>query len=400
MLPSARGVEMSLQPDRAIVEKVFQWLVDGAPGAPTPMATIARMCTELVTAGVPVARCEAFVRTLHPHIAGRSFVWTPERPDVEVREQTYAFLTSTEFLQNPVSEVFKSGAAVRHRISEETNSLALISALRAEGYTDFYAGPLKFMSGQVHAITFATRAPGGFSPEHLDALAHVLRPLSRVGETFALMRTATNLLATYVGKNTGERVLSGKILRGDVDAIRSVLWFSDLRNFTALSAEIGPGKIIGVLNELFDCQVPAIEAHRGEVLKFIGDGMFAVFPLDMGRSEQETCDAALAAAEQAFAALDRRNANKSADAPAIDFGLALHVGEVAYGNVGGAGRLDFTCIGPAVNLAARLEGLSSKMKRRIVVSQEFAALTTKKLETLGTFELKGVPGAVEAFSPV
>lgn len=391
------------------VQRCFDWLVDGAPGAPNPIETIARMCPDLIAAGIPLDRVEAFVRTLHPHIVGRSFVWTRASAQVHVKENSYAFLASPAFLQNPVSEVFKSGVAVRHRLAAGSgNGLELLDALAHEGFTDFYAGPLAFLNGTVHAITFATKAPGGFSDQHIADLDQILRPLSRVAEIFALSRTAVNLLNTYVGRGTGERVMSGKIVRGDMESIRCALWFSDLRDFTSLSAQLGPGRIIGVLNELFDCQVPAIEAHGGEVLKFMGDGLLAVFPLGMDKSDSATCDGALAAAREAFAALDALNSRchdhphdgHAADAhPHLSFGVSLHVGEVAYGNIGGAGRLDFTCIGPAVNLASRLEGLTGKLKRRIIVSAEFRQLMSAPLVSLGSFELKGVPGTVEAFAP-
>lgn len=382
-----------------LVQRCFDWLVDGAPGATGPVETLARMCPELVAAGIPLERLEALVRTLHPHIVGRSFLWTRDSGRVEVRENSWAFLKSPAFLENPVSAVFASGKPARHRLGGAgAPNGALLDGLAREGFTDFYAGPLTFLDGTAHAITFATKAPGGFTDEHIAGIEHILRPLSRVAEVFALSRTAVNLLNTYVGRGAGERVLSGKIVRGDMESIRCALWFSDLRDFTSLSAHLGPGRIIGVLNELFDCQVPAIEAHGGEVLKFMGDGLLAVFPFCMGPSDRQVCDGALEAARQAYAALDARNARPGAE-PTLRFGVALHVGDVAYGNIGGASRLDFTCIGPAVNLAARLEGLTSKLARRVVVSAEFAALTTAPLTQLGTFELKGVPAAVEAFAP-
>ncbi|MBI1944229.1 MAG: adenylate/guanylate cyclase domain-containing protein [Deltaproteobacteria bacterium] len=381
------------------VQRCFDWLVDGAPGAPTPADTVARLCPELVAAGIPLHRVEAFVRTLHPHIVGRSFVWTHGSDGVVVRENSYAFLSSPAFLENPVSAVFADGKPARHRLADASARRGeLLDGLAREGFTDFYAGPLRFLNGTVHAITFATKAPSGFTDEHVGALDQILRPLSRVAEIFALSRTAVNLLNTYVGRGTGERVMSGKIVRGDMESIRCALWFSDLRDFTGLSARLPPGRIIGVLNELFDCQVPAIEAHGGEVLKFMGDGLLAVFPTGMGPSDREVCDGALLAAREAFAALDARNARADA-VPPITFGVALHVGDVAYGNIGGAGRLDFTCIGSAVNLAARLEGLTGKLGRRVVVSAEFAALASGAPVRLGAFELKGVPGQVEAFAP-
>ena len=227
----------------------------------------------------------------------------------------------------------------------------------------------------------------------MATIRRILRPLSRVAEIFALQRVASNLLNTYVGRNSGDRILSGRIMRGDIETLRAVIWFSDLRGFTSISARLAPRAIIDVLNELFECQVPAIEKHGGEVLKFIGDGLLAIFPFD-DDVDKRAADA-IAAASDAFAALDARNA---ASTDPIRFGLALHVGEVAYGNIGGASRLDFTAIGPAVNVASRLEGLTGKLDRRVVVSSELAAHVRVPLEDLGTFELKGVPDPQRVFT--
>lgn len=376
------------------VQELFDWLVDGAPGATTPAQVVSRVCESLLRAGVPLTRTEAFVRTLHPHIAGRSFLWEPGVPTAVV-ERSYAFLHSESFLKGPVAAVFRTGQPVRLHPAGDPRAHGLDGA--PEDCTDYYASPLRFLSGQSHAVTFATRAPGGFSAADLAAIERVMPPLARVGEIMALARTATNLLDTYVGHGAGGRILAGKILRGDTETLRAVIWFSDLRGFTALSSQVEPREIIQVLNQLFDCQVPAIEKRGGEVLKFIGDGLLAILPLQ-GEANQGQCDAMLEAADEAFLALAAHNAQVPKER-AIRFGLALHVGEVAYGNIGGASRLDFTCIGPAVNLAARLEGLTGKLHRDVVLSAEFARHTTRPLEPLGTFELKGVPGPQQAFCP-
>jgi adenylate cyclase len=274
------------------------------------------------------------------------------------------------------------------------DDFGILHDLKAEGFTDYLCAPLSFLSGETHAATFVTRAPGGFTDAHLATIRRMLRPLSRVAEIFALRRVAANLLSTYVGHDCGERILKGRIMRGDVETLRAVIWFSDLRGFTSMSARLTPREIIDVLNELFECQVPAIEKHGGEVLKFIGDGLLGIFTYSNDVTTR--CHDALAAAADAFAALDARNAKSASP---IRFGLALHVGEIAYGNIGGASRLDFTAIGPAVNVAARLEGLTSGLDKRVVVSAEFAANAQVDLDDLGPFELKGVPDPQHVFTP-
>lgn len=379
------------------VSAVFDWLVDGAPGAATPVDVVERMGKELVAAGVPIDRVAAFVTTLHPTVLGRAFYWNRGEA-VRVRELTGEMQASEGFRNSPVGEVFRTKREVRKRLAGVGPSdYALYRELAEAGMTDYVCLPMAFIKGQVHAIAFATSQAEGFADEHLAALRQVLRPLSRIAEILALHRTASNLLSTYVGRNAGERVLSGHIVKGDVETLHAVLWFSDLRGFTAMSSHMAPREIIDTLNELFDCQVSAIEHHAGEVLKFIGDGLLAIFPLAQGAPVGPCAAAALDAADEAFAALAARNAKTAA--PALRFGLALHVGEVAYGNIGGASRLDFTAIGPAVNLAARLEGLTGKLNRRLVVSAELARHVTRPLDDLGLFELKGVPEPERVLAP-
>lgn len=367
------------------VEPVFDWLVDGALDESSAIGVMSRVAAGMRAGGVPLDRVEAFVRTLHPHIVGRSFVWTPDRPP-EVHEQSWAFLHSPTFAEGPIGQVFASGLEVRRA-----------DWLAAEGFTDFVALPLRFRSGDSHAITFATRAPGGFTEEHLAAARRVNRPLSRVAEILALRRTAENLLDTYVGRQTGARILNGHIVRGSYEPIDAVLWFSDLRGFTALSGRLPTPDLLRVLDDLFECQVPAIEAQRGEVLKFMGDGLLAIFPLAGGDLAERARDA-LAATDRALAEAERVNARRRVAGEAeIHFGIGLHVGQVSYGNIGGAGRLDFTCIGPAVNLASRLEGLTSKLGRPVLLSEDLAKVVGRPTERLGAYELKGIEGTASVF---
>lgn len=379
------------------IDATFEWLVNGAEGAKTPDAMLQRMCDDLLAAGVPIHRAEAFVRTLHPNIAGRSFIWRAGEK-VLVKERSYADLNTPEFLESSMAEACRTGEYVHRDLRGDVEDA--LQPLARAGYVHLVAAPLKFLTGQNHVVTIASRE--GFTEEHLVAIRKVLPPLARLGEIFALLRTATNLLSTYVGRNAGSRILGGQIQLGDTDSLEAVIWFSDLRGFTALAQQIGPAAVIRALNELFGCQIPAIEAHGGEVLKFIGDGLLAIFPFDpaVGAS-QERCLAALEAVKSSFASLAVQNgARLAAGEVAIDFGVALHLGEVSYGNIGGANRLDFTCIGPSVNLAARLETLTSRLGRRVVISEAFAALSGIPTEPLGTFDLKGVQGPVAAFSPL
>jgi adenylate cyclase len=248
--------------------------------------------------------------------------------------------------------------------------------------------PLHFSDGQVHFSSWSTRQPGGFTDAEIEAIERIIPPLARIGEIRAWYRVAGNLLTTYIGKNAGERVLAGHIRRGDTEAIHAAIWLSDMRGFTALADTMPPQDLVDLLNRYFDCQVPAIHEHGGEVLKYMGDGLLAIFPIGGERDFSTICAAALAAGKAArdnIAALDAAE-----DAPAMRFGLALHVGDVLFGNIGSGNRLDFTCIGPAVNLAARLEKLAGRLGRTILASEDFVDhCGDDGLHPLGRFAVAG-----------
>jgi adenylate cyclase len=382
-------------------QALFDWLVDGAPGAPTPMAVLARVGPDLVASGVPLERIVAFVRTLHPSVMGRRFVWLRGVAEVTASEASWETLQSPGFANGPVARVFSSGEVIRTNLTgTQPLPSSDLEQLRAEGYTELLALPLKFMGGSTHGITFCTRQRGGFSEAHLATMLHVVRPLSRVGETLALMRTAVNLLNAYVGNDAGDRILKGQIQRGDTENIRCVIWFSDLRGFTTLSGDRTPKEIIGVLNEFFECQVPAIERDGGQVLKFIGDGLLAMFPVDATHDAKAAGDGAVRAAKSAFEALGKLNTVRAARGEgALAFGVALHLGDVAYGNIGGASRLDFTAIGPAVNLASRIESTTGKLGKAVLISAELAKVLSISTQSVGMHGLKGIAAPVELFEP-
>jgi adenylate cyclase len=385
------------------VDALIAWLVDGALDAPSSEDVVLRVCEGLARGSVPIDRVETFVRTLHPHIVGRTFTWRLGKP-IAVSDRSYEYLQSPEFLSGPVAHTFRTGQYVRIRLADLPASSGAgpltrgehpsVSTLREAGHTDFLVAPLRFRSGDVHAFTFATSVKGGFTEEHLAKIRSVVPPLARIGEILALSRVAVNLLSTYVGSEAGERILSGQIRRGDLESIAAVIWCSDLRGFTTMTSELPPGEVIRALNELFECQVAAIEKRGGEVLKFIGDGLLAIFRIG-ARFEREQCEAALAASSEAFESLAAINDRRAArgDRP-LRVGLALHLGQVEYGNIGSPNRLDFTCIGPAVNLAARMEGVASKLGKDLVVSEEFRKHASGvAFEPLGSFELKGIAKA-------
>jgi adenylate cyclase len=376
--------------DEAKQRAAAQWLIDGARSAMGPDAVLGELCERLVDGGLPLARVGVFVRTLHPQLLGRSFIWSPGK-GVATNTAPAEFVASAEYLASPIARVYDTRRPLRRCLADPEcpADFPILAQFRAEGMTDYFATPLFFTDGQVHGATWTTRHPGGFSAADIAAIEAILPPLARVAEVRALWRIAANLLDTYVGHHAGERILAGKIYRGDSERIQAAIWLSDMRGFTTRADRLPPESLIGLLNAYFDCQVPAILAQGGEVLKFMGDGLLAIFDIagDEGHVEA-TCARALAAARKArekVAALG----SAGIETEPVRFGLALHLGEVLYGNIGGASRLDFTCIGPAVNLAARLEKLASRLGRDILASEEFAGRCAGELAAIGDFALPG-----------
>jgi adenylate cyclase len=371
---------------------VARWLVQGARPAGQPADVLTQLCEQLVRCGIPLWRVSVFARTLHPQVMGRRFSWQLDT-GVSVSEAGYERLDDDIYRMSPVVHVYNSGMPLRRRLAarECPIDFAVLGDFRAEGITDYLASPLLFTNGEVHAITWATMRPGGFSDADIAGIEKIVAPFARIAEIYALRRSASALLDTYVGYQAGERILAGRIRRGDYEAIHAVIWLSDMRGFTALADALPSVMLIELLNSYFDCQVPAILDRGGEILKFMGDGMLAIFPVASNAADLSyACGEALAAACEARARIAAAGAlARIGVGGGARFGLALHVGEVLYGNIGGGNRLDFTCIGPAVNLAARIEELTSETGYPILASGEFARHCAPWMVPVGEFALRG-----------
>jgi adenylate cyclase len=377
---------------------VAAWLIDGARSATLPEEVLTQLCDRLVACGLPLWRVSVFVRTLHPEFLGRQFRWLAGE-GTQVAEAPFARANDEDFQRSPVLRIYATPIAIRRRLCDREcpADFAILEGFRAQGATDYFAAPLFFSNGEIHVATWITRSVGGFNDADIAAIETILAPLARVAEVRALRRTAVNLLDAYVGHDAGERILSGKIKRGDSESIRAAIWLSDMRGFTELADSMAPRELIALLNRFFDCQVPAIQEHGGEVLKFMGDGLLAIFRTEDDAEAAATCRRALLAARVARSALMAVGQTRPGASVPVRFGLALHLGEALYGNIGGGGRLDFTCIGPAVNLTARLEKLASPLGRTIVCSSAFADCLPEEVVALGEYELRGFRAVETAY---
>jgi adenylate cyclase len=377
------------------VQAVVEWLIGGAGTVRQPQEVLA---DRLLGCGLPLHRVALFVRTLHPDVMGRRLLWR-RGGEVEITDAPYDMMETDTYRRSPVPVVFRTAEPIRRRIADPDcpNDYGIVDELRAEGVSDYLIQPLPFTNGEVHAISWTTLRPGGFSDDDIAALEAVRLPLARLAEVYALRRTAITLLNTYVGRDAGERILQGRIRRGDLERIDAVVLLSDLRDFTTESDRLPGEAVIALLNAYFDGLVPAIAAQGGEVLKFVGDGLLGILPV--GADPAVACQSALAAAGGARIALAQANAERAGRGePPLRYGLALHLGEVLYGNIGSAGRLDFTTIGPAVNLTARLETLARDLGRDLVASAAFARHCPEALSSLGSFRLRGFRDPQEVFA--
>jgi adenylate cyclase len=383
---------------KASLTDLIAWLQDGARDAPKPEQFLEEMCGRLLAAGLPIDRVMIAMGALHPQYFGVSARWRRGQP-VELGTAPYEIIDSDSFVRSPIVHVQKHGRELHRRVDSPAaqQEFGVFPELAAEGFTDYFAAPVVFSDGKVQAAIWVTRSQAGFSEADLAAIRSLLAPLARVLEARSLRRTAVSLLNTYVGKRSGEKILAGRIRLGDVETISAAIWLSDLRGFTELADRLPADRLIELLNRYFGAQVPAIEAAGGEVLKYMGDGLLAIFAEEGGGNPARICGAALDAARAARAAIGELGSSDGSGRGRLGFGIALHCGELSYGNIGSGNRLDFTVIGPAVNLAARLEKLARDRGRSIVASEEFAAFCAGRLVPLGQFTLRGFNRPLAAY---
>ena len=365
---------------------------------------IAGFCRCLIGAGVPVLRCTVHIRQLHPQYYSRGFLWLKGEAQANETSREHGIEKTSAFLDSPLYPVYERGEDVRRRLHDPAapRDFPILADLDEMGATDYMAVGLPFRRGAGQALTLATDRPNGFSDKHVVMVKAVLPAFSAVTELINLERMSRVLLQTYLGRSTGQRVVEGRIRRGDVSRIRAVLMYSDLREFTQASESLPGATVIDLLNDYFETVSEPLTAAGGEILKFIGDAMLAILPID-GEGDAglgKACDAALSAADAAIAALSVLNARRRHEGKeTFTAGMALHVGDVLYGNIGTADRLDFTVIGPAVNLVSRIEHLCGDVGQPLVVSGDFARTASAPVRSLGRHRLKGIAEPQEIFVP-
>lgn len=386
-----------------------RWIAEAALAGTSEAALLDGFCARLEDLGLGLRRAMVGIDTLHPVVFGRSFVW---RRGVGVEPRQFGrgdTNIETAWQSSPHYHLLQSGEGrLRRRIRPEDSSpreFSVLDDLADEGTTDYVAFFTRFGEtatiGEMDSVysSWTTDKSGGFDDGEIAALDGLILQLAAAMKHLTIARIAETLVETYLGRDAGRRVLKGAIARGVAEKIRAVLWFSDLKGFTRLVDTVPPKAIIPLLNDYAEALVSAIHQAGGQVLKFIGDGILAVFEAG---DPAEDCRRALAAAEDAIGRVTALNVRRTAESvPTTGFYLALHTGDVFYGNIGSADRLDFTVIGPAVNEVTRIAGMCRSLEQDVVLSAAFAQAAgpaTQRLVSLGRYALRGVARPQELFT--
>jgi adenylate cyclase len=379
---------------------VVHWLTHGTRDERFLDNIFTGLCVRIQQSGIPLKRATLHILIQHPQWLGARILWAEGMREAELARVDFDVKERSEYIGSPANEIHDGATEVRENLERDPalgRRHAVYDEMRAKGLTDYVAWPLYHTLGKRHIVTFATDRPGGFDDVHIAELSKLLPVLALVSEIRVKNRLARTLLETYVGSHAGELILAGATRRGSGTTVRAAIMICDLRDFTKISDSWPRDDVIDLLNGYFDAMSEPIARHGGEILKFIGDGLLAIFPL----SEQKACANLLHAvseARQAMAALNERN-GETGRAP-LNYGIGVHVGDVMYGNIGSRTRLDFTVIGPAVNMASRLEALTKQLGKPVLLSGAFADFVKNDfdLESVGEHAVRGFSDPIELFA--
>ncbi|HEY5741752.1 MAG TPA: adenylate/guanylate cyclase domain-containing protein [Terrimicrobiaceae bacterium] len=395
----------------ADIERIAGWVVQrGLAGRPEA-DLLSGFCEQARLAGVDLSTAVAVIDTLHPVYEGRAFPWRSDGA-VEGPLVEYGSTAEGEAADNWRKSVFfhlltTGEDEIRRRLrSDDPIEFPTLEELKAEGETDFIGFVNRFAKdsviGEMDCVYshWTTRHPEGFCDADLVALRRLVPTLALAIKCGSLARIAATLVEVYLGRDAGQRVLSGRISRGVAERINAVLWFSDLRGYTAIADTNSPDEIIPLLNDYGEAVISSIHRAEGDVLKLIGDGVLAIFN---AADSQEACRCALRAEADLRVKIEALNAERSGKGrPVSTVYLGLHIGDVFFGNIGSNERLDFTVVGPAVNEVSRIASMCRSVDRPILMSSEFAAATPQpereNLVSVGRYALRGVSRAQELFT--
>jgi adenylate cyclase len=377
---------------------IDRWILREGPQIDSHVELFDELCWRLLGEDLPLWRATLYAGTLHPLIRGIGARWFRDLRVVEDFRILHGSGATDEYLRSPIRATIERGTPFRRRLDAEISEYPLLEKLRRAGATDYFALALNHTLQGYPVVTWATDRPRGFSDAHVAALEDINPALGAIVETRVVRRISANLLDTYLGPQAGRRVLAGQIHRAEGERLRAVIMMTDMRDFTGLSDRLPGNEVITLLDDYFEAIATPVEKHRGEILKFIGDGVLAIFPAADDDDFSASSVHALNAATEGLERLAVINtARREAGQAEVRIGIGLHLGEVIFGNVGAAERLDFTVIGPAVNLASRIEDLTKRLLRPMLFSSAFARICPRPLVSLGFHPVRGLNDPEEVF---
>jgi adenylate cyclase len=387
-LPASDGCNRTA--DASSILSVVEWLSGDDCHALDEPGLIAALGRRLGDIGLPVDRLTLHLMTLHPEFLGRTLAWAPGEP-VEIHDREHG--ARLAFARTPLRKVIDSREPMIVSVNDgDQESWQDIDVFAGRGLIQLVIAPLCSVDGPVSVVVFGTRRASGFTPSQIQMLERALPALRNTCELRTMRQVELSLLDTYVGPMTARRILAGRIRQGEIESLEAALMLCDLRAFTELSNRFPPGEMLELLNAYFDVVVPAITREGGEILKFMGDAVLAFFPTV---DAAEASKAALSAARSIVDDLARFR-HKGIQLRAA---IALHYGEVSYGNIGSGHRLDFTVIGSDVNLLSRIQGACSALGKTMLMSDPFRRkVSSAEVHSTGVHQLKGFENPIELFA--
>lgn len=383
------------------IAELTNWLITEGRRSGDPVKVVSHFCSSLIEAGVPLWRVNIGQRFANPLLIAWGVVWTPD--GTESYDVTHETMLTDGYVGSSFEYILEHRRPLHKSLQQLNPKTEHSSYLEfAElGGTDYYATLLYYGDGSLHGCTFVTQTPEGFSPKHLELIERSLPALSSALEPVTMRKSSKGLLRTYLGDGPSDAVWNGRIKRGERTTLEAVVMFSDLRGFTALSDSAPEEDVFDALSGYFDLVVQSVEENGGDVLKFMGDGILSIFTIPTQADRDDRCRKAAYAAQSVLTGLSALNQRREkARKPALDVGIGINVGQVSYGNIGSPGRLDFTVLGGAVNVASRIEGLTKSIGRRVLATSAVAGASADLFSPCGNYEVRGIAHPIELFSLV
>jgi adenylate cyclase len=384
-----------------VISELNHWMMTKGRRSDDPVAVVSHFCSTLIDAGVPLWRVNIGQRFANPLLIAWGIVWTPE--GTETYDVTHARMLTDGYIGSAFEYILENQRPLHKSLRGLDPQKDHVSYIEfaAAGGTDYYATLLDYGDNSQHGCTFATQAPDGFKPEHLTMIEASKPGLSSALEPMTMRKSTQSLLRTYLGDGPSEAVWNGTIKRGERQTVDAVVMFTDLRGFTAFSENSAEEEIFDALDRYFELVVHSVEEMGGDVLKFMGDGILSIFVIPSPAQHNQQCRQAVLAAKRVLTGLASLNEDRAKVArPQLDIGIGINAGQVSYGNIGSPGRLDFTVLGAAVNVASRIEGLTKSVGDRVLATAAVAEASADLFAPRGRHHVRGLTHPVDVFGLV